>query len=83
MKIPGAAEMRASVLDCGSPLPLSRREPMVEKRQWTAAVQDLTELFDGHSEFGLRLHQSAFATKTAAPLMIERRLSRNSSHPHK
>jgi hypothetical protein len=36
--------MRASVLDCGSPLPLSVARPGVEKRQRAAALQDLTEI---------------------------------------
>jgi len=40
------------VLDCGSPLPLSRRTPAVEKRQRAAAVQNLAEFSGGLAEPG-------------------------------
>jgi hypothetical protein len=43
MKIPGAAKMRASVLDCGSPLPLFHSRFTTRKRQRAAAVQGLTD----------------------------------------
>jgi len=39
--------MRGSVLDCGSLLPLCVASPAVEKRQGTAAVQNLAEYFLG------------------------------------
>jgi hypothetical protein len=35
--------LRASVLDCGSPLPLWRAGATVKKRQRAAAVQNLAE----------------------------------------
>jgi|GEM_PF-5508949 len=39
-----ANEWRVSVVDCGSPLPLCVAQLEVEKRQRTAAVQNLAEL---------------------------------------
>jgi hypothetical protein len=39
----GATESRASVLDCGSPLPLFHRSTGSVKRQRAAAVQNLAE----------------------------------------
>src|SRR5438132_1590711 len=40
------SELRASVLDCGSPLPIFHRRLMMQKRQRTAAVQNLAEICD-------------------------------------
>ena len=36
--------VRGSVLECGSPLPLSHRRPLVEKRQRAGALQDLADV---------------------------------------
>ena len=44
-------ELRASVVDCGGPLPPWRRGLAVEKRRRAAAVQNLAEFFSGLSRF--------------------------------
>jgi len=46
----GATESRASVLDCGSPLPLFHRSTGSVKRQRAAAVQNLAEILGGLAE---------------------------------
>ena len=45
-------ELRVSVLDCGSPLPLFHRKAGDAKRQRAAAVQNLAEFSDRASESG-------------------------------
>jgi hypothetical protein len=42
---------RASVLDCGSPLPLFHRRWLTLKRQRAAAIQNLPEFSSGLSEY--------------------------------
>ena len=49
------SESRASVLDCGSPLPLCVTMPAVKKRQRAAAVQNLAEILGQPSSRGYGL----------------------------
>ena len=69
------------VLDCGSPLPLSRRKPAVERRQRAAAVQDagaqfgIAKSFRSYSFFETALNSGlgkTFADATPQMLLVVR-----------